>query len=124
MNCIPKALAHLLDTEPVRIEQIFKVFYPQNKDGWTDTQLVYVAAMHGVFLTPFVQAEDPRNFVMFYYTLDGILVGNTEFGKPHAAAKRNGKWDARTYPPCSDLIYYGVGRTGREAICQVMEKAS
>ena len=110
MNCVPKALATLIkDTNDWwEFHEILLARYGKTDDGWTDLQMVVVAAMYGYYLTPFVEKVDKLGFLEHYYGTDGILVGTTDKGQPHAIAKRNGQWDGTNFPHY-DRIFYSCG---------------
>lgn len=107
MSCVPKALAYLIKSEPNWLEfaDILKARFGPSSEGWTDLQMVVIAAMYDCYLTPFVEAVDRVSFLEHYHNHDGILVGTKENGQPHAIAKRNGQWSGTDYPYYNRIFY-------------------
>jgi hypothetical protein len=132
MNCVPEALAYLIrgnEHEDWEFKRLLTGKFKDDGKGWTDLQMVSVASMYGVYLTPFVEEVDPISFLQHYYTTDGILVGNTSKGEPHAIAKRNREWQLGSKPVSSCIFYahhreYVTCCPSWKSFCEAMGKTS
>lgn len=130
MRCVPKALAYLIngnEYESWKYELVLEKRFGPSENGWSDMQMVVVAAMFGVYLTPFAEAVDPVSFFSHYFASDGILVGKKENGEPHAHAKLRNPIPGSFYvsnEPSTDRLFYAVSRTCGQSVCKAVGQAS
>lgn len=130
MSCVPKALSYLINGNEYndwKYETLLEKIFGRSEDGWSDMQMVVVAAMFGVYLTPFAEAVDPVSFFSHYFGSDGILVGKKENGEPHAHAKLRNPVPHVCYnsnEPSTHRLFYAVSRTCGQSVCKAVGEAS